>query len=84
MLVIQTLECKIYIFLNSITHAFKVFFYLKHRYLKDGNRLLKPELCPHSIFEVMSSCWLKNYEARPTFSQLKTQLGQFISQVNYR
>jgi serine/threonine protein kinase len=53
------------------------------RYLKDGNRLLKPDLCPHSIFEVMSTCWLKNYEARPTFSQLKTQLSQFVSHVNY-
>ena len=44
------------------------------KYLKDGHRLSKPELCPQHIYDLMIECWSENYLQRPTFLQLKDQL----------
>ena len=35
-----------------------------------GHRLACPENCPQEIYEMMNSCWHKNPENRPSFSDL--------------
>jgi tyrosine-protein kinase Tec len=37
-------------------------------------RLEKPQPCPENVFNLMSSCWEKEPEDRPTFSSLHEQL----------
>ncbi|XP_035698422.1 uncharacterized protein LOC118431379 isoform X1 [Branchiostoma floridae] len=46
--------------------------------IKDGGRLEKPLHCPDEIFVVMQDCWRTLPEERPSFPQLKTNLGRII------
>ena len=43
--------------------------YLLH-HLSNGTRLSKPNLCPNHVYEIMWSCWIFNFENRPTFKEL--------------
>ena len=47
-------------------------------WIRDGNRLLKPELCPGHIFESMEACWREEANARPTFKLLNEFLTACI------
>ncbi|PAV91911.1 hypothetical protein WR25_13979 [Diploscapter pachys] len=38
-------------------------------YLKEGNRLPKPELCPDEMYELMEKCWSMNPEDRLSFDE---------------
>ena len=46
-------------------------------FLKNGQRLSKPELCPEQIYELMQECWQEKHWARPTFSKLKSLFKEF-------
>ncbi|KAM9312499.1 hepatocyte growth factor receptor [Gastrophryne carolinensis] len=48
-------------------------------YLLQGRRLLQPEYCPDSLFEVMLKCWHPKPELRPTFSELVSKLSSLFS-----
>ena len=47
-------------------------------FLQNGDRLSKPPMCPQDIYDLMLECWMENYLYRPTFSQLKNQLKNFV------
>ncbi|XP_071949794.1 tyrosine-protein kinase HTK16-like [Antedon mediterranea] len=40
------------------------------KFIEDGNRLEKPEMCPQWVYEVMLKCWEYRKESRPTFETL--------------
>ena len=46
-------------------------------FLKNGQRLSKPEFCPEQIYELMQECWQEKHWARPTFSKLKSLFKEF-------
>ena len=48
-------------------------------FLKNGQRLEKPPLCPKSLYDLMLLCWEENYQSRPSFSEVKRELKQFQS-----
>ncbi|XP_078076002.1 hepatocyte growth factor receptor [Mustelus asterias] len=48
-------------------------------YLLQGRRLLQPEYCPDSLYEVMLKCWHPKLEARPTFSEVVSQISSILS-----
>eukprot|EP00059_Ciona_intestinalis_P009261 XP_009860631.1 uncharacterized protein LOC780869 [Ciona intestinalis] len=42
------------------------------QYLSEGNRMERPECCPHKLYKTMEKCWLDDTERRPTFEELVT------------
>ena len=50
-------------------------------YLRNGQRLLKPNLCPESVYDLMKQCWLANHEDRLTFSELKENFKQLLGET---
>ena len=50
-------------------------------YLRNGQRLLKPNLCPESVYDLMKQCWLANHEDRITFSELKENFKQLLGET---
>ena len=46
------------------------------REVKDGRRLSQPRSCPDPLWEVVSRCWHKKPEKRPTFAELTALLTQ--------
>ncbi|XP_076193711.1 tyrosine-protein kinase TXK [Aptenodytes patagonicus] len=40
------------------------------REISQGNRLYRPHLASHTVYEVMYSCWHEKPEGRPTFAEL--------------
>ena len=42
--------------------------------INGGYRLPMPEDCPKAIYELMSKCWSKNPNERPSFKTLFTEL----------
>uniref|UniRef100_UPI00398E45E7 hepatocyte growth factor receptor isoform X2 n=1 Tax=Pristiophorus japonicus TaxID=55135 RepID=UPI00398E45E7 len=48
-------------------------------YLLQGRRLLQPEYCPDSLYEVMLKCWHPKLEARPTFSEVVLKMSSILS-----
>ncbi|KAK8755811.1 hypothetical protein V5799_001486, partial [Amblyomma americanum] len=40
------------------------------RYLDQGLRMPKPEICPNELYEVMRQCWHHDPAQRPTFAEL--------------
>ncbi|XP_038636715.1 hepatocyte growth factor receptor isoform X1 [Scyliorhinus canicula] len=48
-------------------------------YLLQGRRLLQPEYCPDSLYEVMLKCWHPKLEARPTFSEVVSKISSILS-----
>ncbi|XP_005996741.1 hepatocyte growth factor receptor [Latimeria chalumnae] len=48
-------------------------------FLLQGRRLLQPEYCPDSLYEVMLKCWHPKPEMRPTFSDLVSRISTIFS-----
>ncbi|RXM30143.1 Hepatocyte growth factor receptor [Acipenser ruthenus] len=48
-------------------------------FLLQGRRLLQPEFCPDSLYNVMIECWHPNPERRPTFSGLVSRISSIFS-----
>ncbi|XP_073920627.1 hepatocyte growth factor receptor isoform X2 [Castor canadensis] len=48
-------------------------------YLLQGRRLLQPEYCPDSLYEVMLKCWHPKAEMRPSFSELVSRISAIFS-----
>ncbi|XP_067855647.1 hepatocyte growth factor receptor [Heptranchias perlo] len=48
-------------------------------YLLQGRRLLQPEYCPDSLYEVMLKCWHPKLETRPTFSEVVSKMSAILS-----
>lgn len=46
--------------------------------LKNGRRLDKPDLAPDQIFSLMSACWEKSPDLRPSFSSLLDSVGKLL------
>ena len=46
-------------------------------FLKNGQRLEKPPLCPQSLYKLMCWCWNQHYQFRPTFFEIKGDLEKF-------
>ncbi|MGH0149084.1 UNVERIFIED_CONTAM: hypothetical protein FKN15_028122 [Acipenser sinensis] len=53
-------------------------------FLLQGRRLLQPEFCPDSLYNVMIECWHPNPERRPTFSGLVSRISSIFSSFNVR
>ena len=51
-------------------------------YLRNGQRLLKPNLCPESVYDLMKQCWLANHEDRLTFSELNENFKQLLGETD--
>nr|AAS79436.1 vascular endothelial growth factor receptor [Podocoryna carnea] len=47
-------------------------------FLEDGKRMERPEICPKSVFEIMSDCWTKSPYDRPMFSQIYDRLTNVL------
>jgi serine/threonine protein kinase len=48
----------------------------------DNEKLPKPKVCDHQLWDLMSGCWNKNPEKRPTFDEIKDiLLDMNISEV---
>lgn len=48
-------------------------------FIKQGNRLPKPETCPIEIFELMLDCWQTDGRYRPTFDQIVERIENLIN-----
>ena len=44
------------------------------KYVKDGNKMKRPENCPDILFDLMSDCWHLVPDDRPTFLQICKRL----------
>jgi endothelial-specific receptor tyrosine kinase len=42
--------------------------------VKDDLRLQKPSACPGQVFALMTRCWQTNPEARPSFTEISSEL----------
>src|SRR4051812_39814518 len=52
------------------------------KYVREGNRLLKPEHCKREMYNIMYYCWDTNPEKRPTFTQLVDYLDKLLISEN--
>merc|ERR1712131_316543 len=48
--------------------------------IENGERLGKPDLCPHKLFSVIEQCWKYNPEERPLSADLNVRIGSLIEQ----
>ncbi|XP_066561244.1 hepatocyte growth factor receptor isoform X2 [Amia ocellicauda] len=48
-------------------------------FLLQGRRLLQPEFCPDSLYNLMIECWHPKPERRPTFSELVSRILSIFS-----
>lgn len=44
------------------------------KYVKDGNKMRRPDSCPDILHELMSACWALLPDERPTFLQICARL----------
>lgn len=44
------------------------------KYLQEGHRLEKPEICSESLYELMLDCWQGNRDDRPNFRDICDKL----------
>ena len=51
------------------------------RELQKGHRMEKPEYAPNFIGEMMTNCWQKEPNDRPTFSQMADVIAKEIESV---
>ena len=49
-------------------------FYQVMKYVKDGNKMKRPENCHDIMFDLMSDCWHILPDERPTFLQICKRL----------
>ncbi|XP_033103620.1 tyrosine-protein kinase HTK16-like isoform X2 [Anneissia japonica] len=45
------------------------------KFIEDGHRLEKPEMCPDWVYDIMMHCWAYRKEARPTFKILRDKFN---------
>ncbi|CAK9295252.1 unnamed protein product [Gordionus sp. m RMFG-2023] len=50
-------------------------------YLVSGRRLIQPLYCPDALYRIMLSCWSKNSDDRPDFSELFTLTENVINEL---
>lgn len=50
-------------------------------YLSDGNRMERPDSCPHKMYTIMESCWTEDATSRPTFRKLVDQTTQIVKEA---
>ncbi|KAJ7374035.1 hypothetical protein OS493_009365 [Desmophyllum pertusum] len=48
------------------------------RLLKRGYRMEKPDICSEEIYQLMTRCWADNPDARPTFTELRQDLEDWM------
>lgn len=48
------------------------------RRVRDGYRLERPSHCRMELFRVISRCWHSDPNKRPTFAELKQEIGQLL------
>ena len=46
--------------------------------IETGYRMPPPENCPELLYEIMTECWKRNPESRPTFETLQWRLEDFF------
>lgn len=49
--------------------------------LRDGSRLLQPDVCPDQLYNVMQQCWQWKASDRPSSAQLLNSLLEFSNQL---
>ncbi|KAK2827899.1 hypothetical protein Q5P01_018933 [Channa striata] len=52
--------------------------------LKRGYRMGRPEHAPHSMYEVMKSCWEQDPQSRPLFCSLLVSVGNLLTDEHKR
>ncbi|CAG2108269.1 unnamed protein product, partial [Medioppia subpectinata] len=52
------------------------------KYVREGNRLLKPEHCKREMYNIMYYCWDRDPNQRPTFTQLVEYLDKLLISEN--
>ncbi|XP_057312170.1 uncharacterized protein LOC130653668 [Hydractinia symbiolongicarpus] len=50
-------------------------------FVSKGNKMPAPNGCPEELYEIMSSCWERNAQERPTFETLKWKLEEFCLEL---
>lgn len=53
-------------------------------YLDQGRRLMKPQFCPKSIYQLWLKCWSFDQDERPSFSDITKTIKDFIIKVHIR
>lgn len=46
--------------------------------VKEGYRLEKPKHCKSQLFNIISKCWNSDANKRPSFADLKQELGNLL------
>jgi len=49
------------------------------KYVKEGNKMKRPEDCPDLLYSLMSNCWTSQPDDRPTFLQICEKLLEFAN-----
>jgi len=53
-----------------------------YNYLKNGNRLSRPEKCSLELFETLLLCWAPSHTSRPNFKTLKETFNKYNDTPN--
>lgn len=64
------------IFFSNIHGLSALGFQILHKIDVEGERLVKPDLCPTEIYQLMSQCWAQKPIDRPSFAVLKDFLTE--------
>jgi serine/threonine protein kinase len=46
-----------------------------------GYRMNKPELCPDSVYQIMTKCWAENPKERPTMNEIVEEIKGIIKNL---
>ena len=49
--------------------------------IENGERLNKPDLCPHPLFSLLEHCWKYDPAERPTAAEIDTRIELLIEQM---
>lgn len=50
---------------------------VKQKVIQEGYRMPCPKDCPDKLYDIMQSCWMKEFMDRPTFSHLQLELDNY-------
>lgn len=50
------------------------------RFIKNGQRMEKPELCSDHVYSLMLDCWKQDGNERPSFQELVGRLEELMTQ----
>lgn len=53
-------------------------------YLKEGNRMSRPEFCDEEVYDLMLDCWNINAELRPSFAVINERLNIILAKYENR